>query len=173
MNASRPAPGGRSSVSPVPEYIVLYVRWVEAVNRVVGRGAMYLIIAMVGILSYSAIMRNGLQPAAVVDRRDGAIPVLAWQSLFNRGEIRCRCAPGGRRSIFQQSAQPIGRACRAPRDPDELRVQRHRRLRRSGELRSEPDGRLSSRWRSPGFSRARNQAIFRSNFRRSLILRSI
>jgi hypothetical protein len=53
-----------------------------------------------------------------------------------------------------------------------LRVQRHRRLRRSGELRSEPDGRLPSRWRSPGFSRARSQAIFRSSFRRSLNLKT-
>jgi len=35
------------------------VRWVEAVNRVVGRFAMYLIIAMIGVLLYSAVMRTG------------------------------------------------------------------------------------------------------------------
>lgn len=43
----------------MPEFIVRYVRWVEALNRVVGRGAMYLIVVMIGILLYSAIMRNG------------------------------------------------------------------------------------------------------------------
>ncbi len=35
------------------------MRWVEAVNRVVGRFAMYLIIAMIGVLLYSAVMRTG------------------------------------------------------------------------------------------------------------------
>lgn len=35
------------------------MRWVEAVNRVVGRAAMYLIVAMVFVLLYSAVMRTG------------------------------------------------------------------------------------------------------------------
>lgn len=35
------------------------MRWVEAVNRVVGRFAMYLIVAMIGVLVYSAVMRTG------------------------------------------------------------------------------------------------------------------
>ena len=39
--------------------IVRYVRWVEAVNRVVGRAAMYLIVAMVVVLLHSAVMRTG------------------------------------------------------------------------------------------------------------------
>jgi TRAP-type mannitol/chloroaromatic compound transport system permease small subunit len=39
--------------------VVGYVRWVEAVNRVFGRLAMYLIFVMVGVLLYSAFMRTG------------------------------------------------------------------------------------------------------------------
>jgi TRAP-type mannitol/chloroaromatic compound transport system permease small subunit len=42
----------------VPRFIVLYVRHVEAVNRVVGRFAMYLVFVMLGILLYSAITRS-------------------------------------------------------------------------------------------------------------------
>jgi TRAP-type mannitol/chloroaromatic compound transport system permease small subunit len=38
---------------------VAYVRAVEAVNRVFGRMAMYLIFVMVGVLLYSAVMRTG------------------------------------------------------------------------------------------------------------------
>jgi TRAP-type mannitol/chloroaromatic compound transport system permease small subunit len=38
---------------------VAYVRAVEAVNRVFGRLAMYLIFVMVGVLLYSAVMRTG------------------------------------------------------------------------------------------------------------------
>jgi TRAP-type mannitol/chloroaromatic compound transport system permease small subunit len=43
----------------VPRAVVGYVRWVEAVNRVFGRLAMYLIFVMVGVLLYSAFMRTG------------------------------------------------------------------------------------------------------------------
>jgi TRAP-type mannitol/chloroaromatic compound transport system permease small subunit len=43
----------------LPKVIVRYVRWVEAVNRVVGRAAMYLIVAMVVVLLHSAVMRTG------------------------------------------------------------------------------------------------------------------
>jgi TRAP-type mannitol/chloroaromatic compound transport system permease small subunit len=39
--------------------VVGYVRWVETVNRVFGRLAMYLIFVMVGVLLYSAFMRTG------------------------------------------------------------------------------------------------------------------
>ena len=35
------------------------MRWIEAVNRVVGRFAMYLIVAMIAVLLYSAVMRTG------------------------------------------------------------------------------------------------------------------
>jgi TRAP-type mannitol/chloroaromatic compound transport system permease small subunit len=42
----------------VPRPIKLYVRYVEMVNRAVGRFAMYLIFAMLGILLYSAISRT-------------------------------------------------------------------------------------------------------------------
>ncbi len=43
----------------LPEVIVRYVRTVEAVNRIVGKIAMYLIFVMVGVLLYSAVMRTG------------------------------------------------------------------------------------------------------------------
>lgn len=42
----------------VPRAISLYVKYVEAVNRVVGRFAMYLIFVMIGVLLYSAISRG-------------------------------------------------------------------------------------------------------------------
>jgi TRAP-type mannitol/chloroaromatic compound transport system permease small subunit len=45
--------------SAVPKAVLTYVRWVEAVNRVFGRIAMYLIFVMVGVLLYSAVMRTG------------------------------------------------------------------------------------------------------------------
>ena len=43
----------------LPRIIVVYVRVVEAVGRVVGRFAMYLLFVMVGVLLYSAVMRTG------------------------------------------------------------------------------------------------------------------
>ena len=47
----------------MPKAIVAYVRWVDAVNRVVGRFAMYLIFAMTGILLYSSITKTFFIPA--------------------------------------------------------------------------------------------------------------
>ena len=41
----------------MPRAIRLYVRYVDAVNRVVGRFAMYMIFAMMGLLLYSAITK--------------------------------------------------------------------------------------------------------------------
>jgi len=41
----------------VPQAIRTYVRVVDAVNRVVGRFAMYMIFAMIGLLLYSAITK--------------------------------------------------------------------------------------------------------------------
>jgi TRAP-type mannitol/chloroaromatic compound transport system permease small subunit len=43
----------------VPRAVRAYVRAVEAVGRVVGRIAMYLVVAMVGVLVYSVVMRTG------------------------------------------------------------------------------------------------------------------
>jgi TRAP-type mannitol/chloroaromatic compound transport system permease small subunit len=42
----------------MPRAIRLYVKYVEAVNRVVGRVAMYMIFVMIGVLLYSAISRS-------------------------------------------------------------------------------------------------------------------
>jgi len=47
----------------MPKPILAYVRWVDAVNRVVGRFAMYLIFAMIGILLYSSITKTFFIPA--------------------------------------------------------------------------------------------------------------
>jgi TRAP-type mannitol/chloroaromatic compound transport system permease small subunit len=41
-------------VSPMPRPVVLYVRWVEAFNRFVGRIVMYLVFVMMGILLLSS-----------------------------------------------------------------------------------------------------------------------
>ena len=47
----------------MPKAIRLYVRYVEAVSRVVGRFAMYMIFAMIGILLYSSISKTFFLPA--------------------------------------------------------------------------------------------------------------
>ncbi len=47
----------------MPKAVITYVRWVDAVNRVVGRLAMYLIFAMMGILLYSSITKTFFIPA--------------------------------------------------------------------------------------------------------------
>ena len=47
----------------MPKAVKIYVRWVDAVNRVVGRFAMYLIFAMMGILLYSSITKTFFIPA--------------------------------------------------------------------------------------------------------------
>lgn len=41
----------------MPKWIKVYVRYVDAVNRLVGRGVLYLVFAMMGILLYSAVSR--------------------------------------------------------------------------------------------------------------------
>jgi len=47
----------------LPRAIKAYVRYVDAVNRVVGRFTMYLIFAMIGILFYSTISKSFFDPS--------------------------------------------------------------------------------------------------------------
>lgn len=47
----------------MPKAVTLYVRYVDAVNRVVGRFAMYMIFAMIGLLLYSSISKTFFIPA--------------------------------------------------------------------------------------------------------------
>jgi TRAP-type mannitol/chloroaromatic compound transport system permease small subunit len=47
----------------MPNAIKIYVRYVDAVNRVVGRFAMYLIFAMMAILLYSSISKTFFNPS--------------------------------------------------------------------------------------------------------------
>jgi len=47
----------------LPEAVKTYVRWVEALNRRVGRFAMYLVFAIMGILLYSSISKTFFHPA--------------------------------------------------------------------------------------------------------------
>ena len=47
----------------MPNAIKIYVRYVDAVNRAVGRFAMYLIFAMMGILLYSSISKTFFHPS--------------------------------------------------------------------------------------------------------------
>lgn len=46
----------------MPEVLKTYVRYVDAMNRVVGRFAMYLIFAMMGILLYSSFTKTFFVP---------------------------------------------------------------------------------------------------------------
>ena len=41
----------------MPSWIKMFVRYVDAVNRLIGRGVLYLVFVMMGILLYSAISR--------------------------------------------------------------------------------------------------------------------
>ncbi len=47
----------------MPKAIRLYVRYVEKVNRAIGRFAMYLIFAMLGVLLYSSFSKTVFLPA--------------------------------------------------------------------------------------------------------------
>lgn len=47
----------------MPKAVRLYVAWVDAVNRWVGRAAMYLVFVMMAILFYSAISKQFTLPA--------------------------------------------------------------------------------------------------------------
>ena len=46
----------------MPEAVKAYIRYVTAINRVVGRIAMYLVLAMMGVLLYSAITKTFFIP---------------------------------------------------------------------------------------------------------------
>ncbi len=46
----------------MPNFIRLYVHYVDKVNRVVGRCAMYLVFVMLGILLYSSFMKTFFMP---------------------------------------------------------------------------------------------------------------
>ena len=47
----------------MPKPVRLYVRWIDAMNRVVGRLVMYGVFVMMGILLYSSISKTFLLPA--------------------------------------------------------------------------------------------------------------
>ncbi len=46
----------------MPKSVRIYVRYVDAVSRVVGRFAMYMIFAMIGLLLYSSILKTFFLP---------------------------------------------------------------------------------------------------------------
>jgi len=47
----------------VPKAICVYIRWVDAINRLIGRFAMYLIFALVGVLLWSSISKTFFLPS--------------------------------------------------------------------------------------------------------------
>ncbi len=53
---------GSGTTGKMPKAVKLYVRYVEAVTYRVGRFAMYLIFAMLGVLLYSSIMKTFFLP---------------------------------------------------------------------------------------------------------------
>ncbi|MGH7006422.1 MAG: TRAP transporter small permease subunit [Alphaproteobacteria bacterium] len=68
----------------MPEPIKIYVRWVDAVNRVVGRFAMYLIFLLMGILLLASISR-GLLDVSYIWSVEMAQFVLAAYYLLGGG----------------------------------------------------------------------------------------
>lgn len=49
----------------MPRIIILYVRWVDAFNRVVGRMVMFMIFAMIGVLLYASVARTAFNSPLV------------------------------------------------------------------------------------------------------------
>lgn len=47
----------------MPGFVTTYVRWIDAMNRVVGRIVMYGVFVMMGILLYSSVSKTFLLPA--------------------------------------------------------------------------------------------------------------
>ena len=47
----------------MPKAVKTYVRWIDATNRVVGRVAMYMVFAMMGLLLYSSVTKFIFVPA--------------------------------------------------------------------------------------------------------------
>ena len=47
----------------MPGFVKTYVRWIDALNRVIGRVVMYGVFVMIGILLYSSISKTFLLPA--------------------------------------------------------------------------------------------------------------
>jgi len=50
-------------VRPMPRAVRLYVRWVDALNRRVGRATMWLVFVMMGVLMYSSVSKAFFLPA--------------------------------------------------------------------------------------------------------------
>jgi len=48
---------------PMPKAVIAYVGFVDEISRIVGRFAMYMIFAMLGVLLYSSIMKTFFLPA--------------------------------------------------------------------------------------------------------------
>lgn len=78
----------------MPKFICTYVRWVDATNRVVGRFAMYLVLAMIGILLYSTISRSGFNTPVIWAVELAQFVMAAYYllgggfSLQNRAHVR-------------------------------------------------------------------------------------
>ena len=47
----------------MPLIILTYIRWIDAMNRFIGRIAMYLIFALVGVLLWSSISKTFFTPS--------------------------------------------------------------------------------------------------------------
>jgi len=47
----------------MPEFVKTYVRYVDKVNRIIGRFAMYMIFGMMGLLFYSSISKAFMMPS--------------------------------------------------------------------------------------------------------------
>ncbi len=47
----------------MPKAIRVYIRWIDAINRLIGRFAMYLIFLLVGVLLWSSISKTFFLPS--------------------------------------------------------------------------------------------------------------
>ena len=47
----------------MPELVLTYIRWIDALNRFIGRIAMYLIFALVGVLLWSSMSKTFFTPS--------------------------------------------------------------------------------------------------------------
>jgi len=58
-----PSPDSSSISNPMPDVIIRYIRLIDAMNRFIGRFAMYLIFVLVGVLLWSSVSKTFFTPS--------------------------------------------------------------------------------------------------------------
>ena len=68
----------------MPKAIRTYIRWIDAINRMLGRFAMYLIFFLVGVLLWSSISKTFFLPS-LWTLETAQFVMVAWNRLLLSG----------------------------------------------------------------------------------------